>query len=218
VTVREDGVVLLDDVDLTVPGGTAVAVVGRSGAGKSVLAGVAARLRDPDAGEVLLDGVPLRALSRASLRTAVGVAFERPALVGTTVADAIGGPPDRVVESAKSVHAHEFVSRLPEGYATPLTEAPMSGGELQRLGLARAWPATRLLVLDDATSSLDMVTEMRISETLTAAGGRTRLVVTHRRSTAARADLVVWLADGRVQAVAPHEDLWTDPEYRAVFG
>jgi len=118
-----------------------------------------------------------------------------------------------------AVHAHEFVSRLPEGYATPLTEAPMSGGELQRLGLARAWPATRLLVLDDATSSLDMVTEMRISETLTGTTpGRTRLVVTHRRSTAARADLVVWLVDGRIRAVAPHEELWTDPEYRAVFG
>lgn len=218
VTVREDGVVLLEDVDLTVPGGTAVAVVGRSGAGKSVLAGVAARLRDPDAGEVLLDGVALRALTRTTLRTAVGVAFERPTLVGTTVGDAIGGQASRVTESAKSVHAHEFVSRLPEGYATPLTEAPMSGGELQRLGLARAWPATRLLVLDDATSSLDMVTEMRISETLTAAGGRTRLVVTHRRSTAARTDLVVWLADGRIRAVAPHQELWADPEYRAVFG
>jgi len=179
---------------------------------------VAARLRDPDVGDVLLDGVPLRALTRSSLRTAVGVAFERPTLVGATVGDAIGGRASRVEDSARAVHAHEFVSRLPEGYATPLTEAPMSGGELQRLGLARAWPATRLLVLDDATSSLDMVTEMRISETLTAAGGRTRLVVTHRRSTAARADLVVWLVDGRIRAVAHHEELWADPEYRAVFG
>ena len=95
----------------------------------------------------------------------------------------------------------------------------MSGGESQRLGLARAWHARRLLVLDDATSSLDMVTEMQISRTLTADHGRrTRLIVTHRAATAARADLVVWLDAGRVRAVGPHGRLWSDPAYREVFG
>ncbi len=206
---------LLADVSFTVPGGSSAAVVGRSGAGNSVLAAVAARLRDPDEGVVLLDGVPLRELSHDALRAAVGCAFERPRLVGATVGAAIG---PRCEEAARATHAHEFVSRLPAAYDTPLTEAPMSGGELQRLGLARAWPAERLLVLDDATSSVDMVTEMRISRTLTEVGGRTRLVVTHRMSTAARADLVVWLADGRVRAVGTHEELWADPEYREVFG
>jgi ATP-binding cassette subfamily B protein len=94
----------------------------------------------------------------------------------------------------------------------------MSGGEAQRLGLARAWPAGRLLVLDDATSSLDMVTEMQISRALTRYhAGRTRLVVTHRAAVAARADLVVWLVAGRIRAVGPHQWLWEDPEYRAVF-
>lgn len=220
VTVRAGDATLLSGVDLEVPGGAAVAVVGRSGAGKSVLAALAARLRDPDEGEVLLDGVPLRSLSRGELRAAVGCAFERPVLVGATVAEAIrpGGRGVDVEASARAVHAHEFVSRLPHGYHTPLASAPMSGGERQRLGLARAWPAARLLVLDDATSSLDMVTEMRISRTLTEGAGRTRLVVTHRRSTAARADLVVWLDGGRVRAVGPHAVLWTDPEYREVFG
>lgn len=207
---------LLTDVTFTVPGGAAVAVVGRSGAGKSVLAGLAARLRDPDDGEVLLDGVPLPALAHDVLRTAVGCAFERPHLVGATIGEAIGGPD--VKASARATHAHDFVTRLPLGYDTPPDDAPMSGGELQRLGLARAWPATRLLVLDDATSSLDMVTEMRISRTLSDTGGRTRLVVTHRLSTAARSDLVVWLENGRVRAVATHADLWADSEYRKVFG
>ena len=94
----------------------------------------------------------------------------------------------------------------------------MSGGELQRLGLARAWTASRLLVLDDATSSVDMVTEMRISAAMAGAGGRTRIVVTHRLSTAARADLVVWLDEGRVRAVGGHQELWLLPEYREVFG
>jgi ATP-binding cassette subfamily B protein len=94
----------------------------------------------------------------------------------------------------------------------------MSGGEAQRLGLARSWHAGRLLVLDDATSSVDMVTEMQISRTLTDDhAGRTRLIVTHRVATAAHADLVVWLEAGRVQAVGPHEELWYDPAYRAVF-
>jgi ATP-binding cassette, subfamily B, bacterial len=94
----------------------------------------------------------------------------------------------------------------------------MSGGEAQRLGLARAWSASRMLVLDDATSSLDTVTEMQVSQAVTASGSRTRLVVTHRIATAARADLVVWLDRGRVRAVGPHDDLWADAEYRAVFG
>ncbi|HEX2301868.1 MAG TPA: ABC transporter ATP-binding protein, partial [Pseudonocardiaceae bacterium] len=221
VSVRADGVTLLDQVDLVVPGGSAVALVGRSGAGKSVLAAVAARLRDPDEGQVLLDGVPLGELSHQALRSAVSCAFERPALVGGTVADAIGMglDIDRVRTAAHATHAHEFVSRLPQGYDTMLADAPMSGGEAQRLGLARAWHAQRLLVLDDATSSLDMVTEMQISRTLTTDHGRrTRLIVTHRVSTAARADLVVWLENGRVRAVGSHQHLWEDPAFREVFG
>jgi ATP-binding cassette subfamily B protein len=120
--------------------------------------------------------------------------------------------------AARAAHAHEFVSRLPDGYDTPLAEAPMSGGEAQRLGLARAWPAQRVLVLDDATSSLDMVTEMQIAQALTEPRGRTRLIVTHRAATAARADLVVWLEAGRLRGVGPHARLWCDPDYRAVFG
>jgi ATP-binding cassette subfamily B protein len=221
VTVRDGETTLLDGIDLTVPGGAAVAVVGRSGAGKSMLAAVAARLREPDAGQVLLDGVPLGVLSHQALRAAVGCAFERPVLVGGTVADAIGlgrgGTP--VEAAARATHAHEFLSRLPYGYRTPLADAPMSGGEAQRVGLARAWHAERLLVLDDATSSVDMVTEMQISRTLTEDHGhRTRLIVTHRAATAARADLVVWVADGRIRGLGPHRDLWSDPAYREVFG
>jgi ATP-binding cassette subfamily B protein len=219
VTVREGANVLLDNADLDLPGGTLVAVAGRSGAGKSTLAAVAARLRDPDSGQVLLDGVPLPDLAHDALRTAVGCAFERPVLVGGTVADAVGlGQERELVHAAtRATSAHEFVSRLPQGYDTPLDDAPMSGGEAQRLGLARAWHASRLLVLDDATSGLDMVTEMRIGQALDARDECTRLVVTHRAATAARADLVVWLDAGRVRAVGPHSRLWSDPDYREVF-
>jgi ATP-binding cassette subfamily B protein len=210
---------LLHHVDLTLPGGAAIAVVGRSGSGKSVLAELAGRLRDPDEGAVLLDGIPLRELGHDELRSAVGCAFERPHLIGDTVGDAIGMGRDSAsaVRAARSVQAHSFVIRLPMGYQTPLAQTPMSGGERQRLGLARAWHAERLLVLDDATSSLDMVTEMKIGQALLEDSGRTRLIVTHRVPTAARADLVIWLEDGRVQAVAPHRVLWSDPRYRAVL-
>ncbi|TDD46059.1 ABC transporter ATP-binding protein [Kribbella antibiotica] len=222
VTVVADGNVLLNDVNLDLPGGLTVAVVGPSGAGKSVLAAVAARLRDPSTGHVSLDGVPLQAVSRHELRYAVGCAFERPQLVGRTIGESIAPDaisPVRTLAAARATHAHDFVSRLPNGYFTSLRRAPMSGGERQRLGLARAWPASRLLVLDDATSSLDTATERQISRTLTEdRNHRTRLIVTHRTATAARADLVIWLDRGQVRAVAPHADLWNDTSYREVFG
>ncbi|GGS70590.1 ABC transporter ATP-binding protein [Planobispora rosea] len=230
----------LSGVDLTVPGGCAVAVVGRSGAGKSVLAALAGRLTDPSGGEVLLDGVALPELSREALGGAVGYAFERPVLIGETVADALGlglpepGParppgspetpqsPERLETlraAARAACADAFVRRLPAGYGTPLADAPMSGGERQRLGLARAFAhGRRLLVLDDATSSLDTLTERRVSEALTGElGGRTRLIVTHRAATAAAADRVIWLEDGRVRGYDRHRALWDDPRYRAVF-
>ncbi|MEU8221632.1 ABC transporter ATP-binding protein [Kribbella sp. NPDC048915] len=222
VSVVADGNVLLDNVNLDIPGGATVAVVGPSGAGKSVLAAVAARLRDPSTGQVRLDGVPLPAISKHVLRSAVGCAFERPQLVGRTIGEAIDPhavSPVRTLAAARATHAHDFVSRLPDGYFTSLRKAPMSGGERQRLGLARAWPASRLLVLDDAMSSLDTATERQISRTLTDdRHHRTRLIVTHRAATAARADLVVWLDHGQVRAIAPHADLWRHPSYRAVFG
>ncbi|CCK25408.1 ABC transporter ATP-binding membrane translocator, AmfB [Streptomyces davaonensis JCM 4913] len=224
VTARRGGRAVLDGVDLVVPGGTTLAVVGRSGAGKSLLAAVAGRLADPDDGEILLDGVPLRELSHDELRGAIGHAFERPALLGGTLEEEIGlGPvpasPAAVRDAARTAHADEFVRRLPAGYATLCADAPLSGGESQRLGLARAFAhGGRLLVLDDALSSLDTVTEARITASLVGTGrGGTRLLIAHRPATAARADAVAWLDDGRIRAVGPHERLWELAGYRAVF-
>jgi ATP-binding cassette subfamily B protein len=215
---------VLDGLDLVVPGGTCLAVVGRSGAGKSLLAALAGGLLNPDRGQVLLDGVPLTELDRASLRRAVGYAFERPVLIGATVRDAIGFGPrqvslGQVTSAAQAARADLFVRRLPDGYDTPLTEAPMSGGEAQRIGLARAFAhGGRVLILDDATSSLDTVTELQVSRAITdALVDRTRIIVAHRVTTAARADLVAWLDGGRVRALGPHHVLWQDPAYRAVF-
>ncbi|NJQ04486.1 ABC transporter ATP-binding protein [Streptomyces lonarensis] len=222
-----NGAPLLDRLDLEIPGGSAVGLVGLTGSGKSLLARLPGRLTDPDAGEVLLDGVPVRELSRAALRSAVTYAFEEPRLVGATLADALGygaqegsGRTPDVRAAAVAARADRFVRLLPEGYDTPLADAPMSGGERQRLGLARTLARdARVYVLDDATSGLDTVTEAEVSAALTSAlAGRTRLVVARRVATAARCDLVAWLADGRVRELAPHRELWRHAEYRAVFG
>ncbi|MFG2822233.1 ABC transporter ATP-binding protein [Kitasatospora sp. NPDC048365] len=230
VTVRAGDRTVLDGVRLTLPPGALVAVVGRSGSGRSTLAGLAARLLDPDEGSVLLDGIPLTELREDALRSAVACAFARPGLPGDTVAAAIGyGRPDggagaagaaAVRAAAGTAEIAAFVDRLPGRYDTPLAEAPRSGGEAQRLGLARAVAQdARVLVLDDALSSLDTVTAARVETALTEGlAGRTRLLVTHRAATAARADLVVWLEAGRVRGTGRHADLWdADPAYRAVF-
>ena len=215
---------VLRGLDLTVPGGHTMALVGRSGTGKSLVAALAGRLCDPQEGEVLLDGVPLRTLDRRTLRRSVTYAFERPELLGETIAAAIGFGADRpsserIRAAADAARADPFIVRLPDGYDAVLAHTPLSGGEIQRLGLARALAHdARLVILDDATSSLDTATEAQIAAALTATmEGRTRLIVTHRMATAARADLVAWLHAGRVRACAPHRDLWTDPAYRAIF-
>ncbi|MEU5773142.1 ABC transporter ATP-binding protein [Streptomyces venezuelae] len=219
------GRAVLDGVDLTVPAGSTVAVVGRSGAGKSLLAAVAGRLADPDEGDVRLDGAPLDSLSREELRREVGYAFERPALLGGTLEGTIGfgaprPAPERVREAARAARADSFITRLPEGYATPCAEAPLSGGEAQRLGLARAFArGGRLLILDDAMSSLDTVTEHHIAEALLRhTPHRSRLIIAHRAATAARADTVAWLHEGRIRALGTHAELWQRAEYREVFG
>ncbi|MFE9435436.1 ATP-binding cassette domain-containing protein [Streptomyces sp. NPDC006640] len=224
VGVVRDGARVLDDVTVTVPGGTTVAVVGRSGSGTSALAAVAGRLADPDEGSVRLDGVPLDRLTEEDLRTEVVHAFAQPALFGTTVADAIAfgvvaPPPSALRAAARAAGADTFVTRLPQGYDTPLTHAPLSGGERQRLGLARAFAhAGRLLVLDDAMSGLDTVTQREVERALAQdVRAGTRLLVAHRLSTAAGADLVLWLEKGRIRDMAPHDVLWRMPDYRAVF-
>jgi ATP-binding cassette subfamily B protein len=191
-----------------------------------MLAAVAGRLLDPDQGEVRLDGVPLASLDAAALRRAVVYAFDRPMLVGGTLRAAIAfgatcPAPARLLAAARDASAAEFLQLLPAGLDTPLAQAPMSGGEIQRIGLARAFAhadQARLLILDDATSSLDTVTEMRVSASLTGHfSGCTRLIISSRAATAARADLVAWLDGGRLRALAPHDKLWLDPGYRAVF-
>lgn len=215
---------VISNLDLRIPGGVELAVVGASGSGKSVLAALAGRLIDPDGGMVSLDGVPLPRLSREALRGAVGYAFERPAPLGETIHETIGlgAEPERVERAARAAAADGFIRKLPDGYQTSLDRAPLSGGETQRLGLARALARAgaelRVIVLDDATAALDTVTEAQVGAALeSATAGRTRIVIAHRAAAAARADLVAWLENGTLRALAPHRELWTEPEYRALL-
>jgi ATP-binding cassette, subfamily B, bacterial len=224
VTVRDGDKPVLAHVDLAFEGGSLVAIVGASGSGKSLLAALAGRLVDPDEGEVLLDGVALPRLSRDELRQTVGFGFERPVLLGESLQDAIAfgdrePSPDEVLAAAAAAQADGFIRHMPDGYRTSLEDAPMSGGEVQRVGLARAFArARRLVVLDDVAASLDTVTEHQISRVLTGElSDRTRIVVAHRASTAARADAVVWLEDAAVRATATHDELWQERDYRALF-
>ncbi|MGX7826656.1 ATP-binding cassette domain-containing protein [Actinokineospora sp. 24-640] len=220
VTARGLAIGKLSDVDLTIPGGASVALVGPGGPD---LAAALAGLRAPDRGTALLDGVAVSDVR--DRRAAIGVAPARPVLLGATVADAVAYGATATITTdvraaCRAARIDHLVERLPAGYDTPMADAPLSGGEAQRIGVARAAAARpRLLVLDEATTALDTVTESEVD------GGladflphTTRISVTARAGAAARADLVVWLSDGRVRAVAPHEVLWADAEYRAVFG
>lgn len=214
---------ILRRVDLRIAPGTTVALVGKSGVGKTTLAGLIGRLQDPDSGVVRIDGTAVSELPRDVLSRRVGYAFERPAVVGDTVRDVIAmgaAVTDEAVRmAARQVEANAFIERLPKGYDSPLDEAPMSGGEHQRLGLARAaLRDTPILILDDALSSLDVATEARVLAALRRLGrSRTTVVIAHRASTAAAADLVAWLYKGEVRRLAPHAELWRDADYRAAF-
>ncbi|EGJ78835.1 putative ABC transporter ATP-binding membrane translocator, AmfB [Streptomyces sp. Tu6071] len=222
VGLRREGADVLCGIDLDVVAGEYLAVVGRSGAGKSHLVAVAGGLVVPSAGRVLLDGADLRDLDPGALRRAAVYAFERPVLFGDTIGDALAFGAARadgatVRAGAQGAAAHAFVRALPEGYATPVDAAPLSGGEHQRLGLARAFAHPgRLLVLDDATSALDTLTEREVHRHV-ARLPVTRLHVTHRPAVAARADRVLWLDAGRVRGCGPHAELWQDAAYREVF-
>jgi ATP-binding cassette subfamily B protein len=211
---------VLRGVDLDVSAGACVAVVGPSGSGKSLLVGLLGGIARADRGEVLVDGVPVELLGPGWL----SYAPERPALIGTTVRDCVtygaeGLGRDRVATAVRIAHAEDFIDRLPLRLDTPLAQAPLSGGEFQRLGLARALVRdATVYVLDDATSGLDARTEELVGQTVTSElSGRTRIILTHRASTAARCDLVIWLEDGVVRSIAPHELLWSDSDYRAML-
>jgi ATP-binding cassette subfamily B protein len=221
------GTPVLDGFDLHVDAGETVAIVGRTGSGKSTIARVLARFYDIDAGTILIDGQDISNLTLGSLRHHVGVVLDEPFLFSDSIAANIAyARPDAshedVVRAADAAQASEFIDQLPEGYDAVIGERgyDLSGGQRQRIAIARtilADPA--VVVLDDATSAIDVQVETLIHDGLRhVLAGRTTIVIAHRLSTIALADRVVLLEGGRVVAQGTHANLLaTEPRYAAVL-
>jgi ATP-binding cassette subfamily B protein len=221
------GRAVLDGLDLHIPAGQSVALVGATASGKSTVAKLVARFYDVDEGAVRLDGIDVRDLALAELRGAVGLVFEETFLFSDTVAANIAfarpdAPLDDIVRAARLAGAHEFIGELAHGYDTEIGERgfSLSGGQRQRIAIARAILADpRVLILDDATSAVDPTKEHEIRDALAEVmGGRTTVVIAHRPATIALAERVVLLGGGRVVADGTHAELLATSEaYRAVL-
>jgi ATP-binding cassette subfamily B protein len=213
---RMPGRAVLSGVDLDVPAGRTVALVGATGSGKTSLVSLISRLYDVSEGQVLLDGADVRQVSLRSLRREIAVVSDDPFLFSASVAENIAyarvdATRAEIELAAQRAQAHEFVERLPQGYDTRVGERglTLSGGQRQRLAIARALIANpRVLILDDATSSVDASTEQSIKLALAEAmAGRTTFVIAHRLSTIALADDIAVLDHGRLVAYGDHREL-----------
>jgi ATP-binding cassette subfamily B protein len=206
----------LSGIDLVVPPGQTVALVGSTGAGKSTFAKLVARFYDPTSGRVLVDGVDLRDVSLHSLRSQMGIVPQEGFLFSGTVADNIAfGRPDASAEdiaaAAAAVGADAFIEGLPDGYDTEVGErgVQLSAGQRQLVAFARALIADpRILILDEATSNVDLHTEGRIETALRRLlAGRTAVVIAHRLSTIRQAGRIIVLEHGRIAEQGTHDEL-----------
>ena len=204
------------DFNVTAPGGTVVALVGRSGAGKTTVTDLVARFHDPTKGRILLNGIDIRDLKLRTYRSLLAIVQQEVFLFDGSVRDNIAygrthAPDDEIEDAAVRANAHEFIVKLPDGYETFIGErgVKLSGGQRQRLAIARAILARpQILILDEATSNLDTESEQLIQASMaTLLAGRTTFVIAHRLSTIRRADLILLMEEGRVTERGTHEEL-----------
>jgi ATP-binding cassette subfamily B protein len=212
----DDPILVLDGIDLDVPAGETVALVGETGAGKTTIVKLLTRFHDPTSGSVRVDGVDLRAVTQRSLRKQMGMVLQDPFLFNGSVKENIlfgrlGANDEEVIAAAKAVGAHDFIMRLRNGYDTSVEEggATLSVGQRQLISFARALLADpRILILDEATSSVDTQTEQIIQQGLaTLLEGRTSFVIAHRLSTITSADKIVVIHDGKIVEQGTHVEL-----------
>jgi ATP-binding cassette, subfamily B, bacterial len=217
---------VLESVDLDIPAGRTIALIGPTGSGKTTLAALVPRFYDTTAGRVLVDGVDVRELLRRSLRREIGVISQDPFLFSASIRDNIAlgmpaAPADAVEDAAIAAQAHDFILELPHGYDTVVGERgiTLSGGQRQRIAIARALLIDpRILILDDATASVDATTEARIRAGLREVmRGRTTIIIAHRLSTIALADEIVVLDHGRITARGTQSELLdVSPVFREI--
>jgi ATP-binding cassette, subfamily B, bacterial len=218
---------VLDGIDLDIPPGSTVALIGPTGCGKTTLTALIPRFYDVDRGAVRVDGMDVREATLDSLRGAIGIVGQDTFLFSTTVAEniAFGTPdatPEQICEAAVRAQAHDFIIDLPDGYDTQIGERglTLSGGQRQRIAIARALLMDpRVLILDDATASVDASTEAKIKRALTEVmRGRTTLIIAHRLSTISLAGEVVVLDRGRIVARGEHAVLLEQsPVYQQIY-
>ena len=209
---------VLTNVSLTLAPGEVVALVGRSGGGKTTIASLLPRFWDVSEGRITLDGVDIRQLSLQSLRGTIGMVPQEPVLFSGTIRENIAyarpdAPQEALVQAAGAAHALEFIERLPNGWDTLVGErgVKLSGGQRQRIAIARVFLKDPVIVvLDEATSSLDTESERAVEAALERLlQGRTTLLIAHRLSTVRRADRVMVLEDGQIAEVGTHDELLT---------